>query len=152
MAITAPRIFVYGAGRCGLFMQGFAMRLAQFGVAARVVGSPTTTAAEPGDTLLIGSGSGSTGSTLAIARAGKAVPVRLTALTAAAGSPLTEIADETILLPGTAKNDAGRPSRQPPGSLFEQILFVVLEEATLIVARRCDTDFTRYRSRHANLE
>jgi 6-phospho-3-hexuloisomerase len=149
---AAPAVHVHGVGRCGLLMRGFAMRLGHLGLPVSVVGETTARAAEPGDLLLVGSGSGRTEGALAIARAGRAIGTQVVALTANRDAPLGALADETIVIPGQAKDGAGRASIQPPGSLFEQLLLVFLEETVLTLARRLDPGFALIRRRHANLE
>ncbi len=149
----AKRVHVHAAGRCGLVMRGFAIRLAHLAIPVSVVGEPSTVAAEAGELLLVGSGSGRTETTLAIARAGRAAGTRIIALTASAEAPLAAIADQVIVIPGTAKDGAGSlASIQPPGSLFEQMLMLFLEETVLALARARDPGFATIRRRHANLE
>ena len=58
--LAADRVFVAAAGRSLLAIRGFAMRLMHFGFTAYVVGETVTPAIQPGDLLLIASGSGST--------------------------------------------------------------------------------------------
>jgi 6-phospho-3-hexuloisomerase len=150
---AAPRIFVHAAGRCGLVMRGFAIRLAHLGFPVFVVGEPSAVAGEAGDLLLIGSGSGRTETTLAIARGARAAGLRIIALTASADTPLAAVANDVFLIPGMAKDGGGSvPSRQPPGSLFEQMLMLFLEEAVLSLAGVRDPEFAMIRRRHANLE
>ena len=54
------RIFITGAGRSGLLMKTFAIRLMQMGFKVYVPGEVITPAIKNGDLLLIGSGSGET--------------------------------------------------------------------------------------------
>ena len=60
----AKRIFVGGAGRSLLSMKGFAMRLMQTGHETYLVGEVCTPSVQPGDLLIVGSGSGETKVTL----------------------------------------------------------------------------------------
>ena len=57
----AKRVFVAGAGRSGLMMRAFAMRVMQLGIDTYVVGESTTPDVRKDDLLIIGSGSGRTG-------------------------------------------------------------------------------------------
>ena len=61
---AAKRIFVGGAGRSLLSMKGFAMRLMQTGHETYLVGEVCTPSVQPGDILIVGSGSGDTQVTL----------------------------------------------------------------------------------------
>src|SRR5437868_8212472 len=56
--VAARRVFVAAAGRSGLVVRAFAMRLMHLGLHAHVVGDVTTPAFAAGDLLVIGSGSG----------------------------------------------------------------------------------------------
>lgn len=151
--LGAPRFYIHGVGRCGLLMRGFAVRAAQLALPVAVVGEPGTTAAAAGDLVVVGSGSGATPTAVAIAEAGRRAGARVLGLTAVADAPLARVADECILIPGVAKTGLGGDvSAQPPGSLFEQMLFLFLEETVLDLARRLDPGFALIRRRHANLE
>ncbi|MGZ4892148.1 MAG: SIS domain-containing protein, partial [Halobacteriota archaeon] len=54
------RLFVMGAGRSGLVVKGFAMRLMHLGFNVYVVGETVTPAVETDDLLIVISGSGET--------------------------------------------------------------------------------------------
>src|SRR5579872_6293966 len=56
--VAAKRIAIYGAGREGLQMDGFAMRLAHLGLDAHVVGDMTVPPLDVGDLLIVSSGPG----------------------------------------------------------------------------------------------
>ena len=51
--LQAKRVYIAGMGRSGLIAGCFAMRLAQLGLQAMLVGETTVTAIQPGDLLLI---------------------------------------------------------------------------------------------------
>ena len=55
---SAPRIFVAGAGRSGLCMRAFGMRLMHLEKTVYVVGETTTPGIAVKDLLILGSGSG----------------------------------------------------------------------------------------------
>jgi len=59
---SAGHIFLQGAGRSGVAIRGFANRLMHLGFSVSVVGDISSPRARPGDLLIIGSGSGETGS------------------------------------------------------------------------------------------
>ena len=54
--LSARRIAVYGAGREGLAIKGFAMRLFHMGRDVHVVGDMTTPPVGPGDLLIVTTG------------------------------------------------------------------------------------------------
>ena len=66
--LKADRIFVAGAGRTGFVARAFANRLMHMGMTVFFVGEPTTPAIKAGDLLVIGSGSGETGSLVVMAQ------------------------------------------------------------------------------------
>ena len=66
--VGSKKILVAGAGRSGLAVRGFAMRLMHMGFDAYVVGETVTPHFETTDLLLIGSGSGETGSLVQMAK------------------------------------------------------------------------------------
>ena len=64
--LDANRIFVGGAGRSLLMIRTFAMRLMHLGLVSHVVGETITPSIEPGDLLIVASGSGQTRTTLMV--------------------------------------------------------------------------------------
>ena len=58
--IGADKVIVAGTGRSQMMIRGLAMRLMHLGFRSYVVGETVTPAIEPGDILIIGSGSGET--------------------------------------------------------------------------------------------
>ncbi len=141
------RVFVYGAGRSGLMLRAFAMRLAQMGRTAYVVGETTTPAIGEGDLLLLASASGTTHSVCHDAGAARQAGADLFVITATPGSPLTDIRPADILLRTGSKDHPGGSS-QIMGSLFEQALLLFLD----LVAAQIPADRAAMRRRHANLE
>ena len=69
--LKANRVFVAGAGRSGFAARGFANRLSHLGFDVSFVGEPTTPPIKAGDLLVIGSGSGTTGSLVKMAETAK---------------------------------------------------------------------------------
>jgi 6-phospho-3-hexuloisomerase len=148
---SAPVVFLHGLGRSGLVLRMLAVRLTHLEVPCHVVGDPTTPAIQPGELLVVASGSGGTRGTVAIAERGREIGARVVALTAHPEAPIGVAADRVVALPGVAKTDRGG-SVQPPGSIFEQMLLVLLEEVVLRLAARRDPAYDAVARRHANLE
>ncbi len=151
--LQAAKIFVYGAGRSGLMMRAFAMRLGHLGLNSWVVGETTTPAIGPGDLLIVGSGSGQTRTTLAIVEAAKERGAKTACITAHPDSPVARACDLVVAIncPVT-KVDAERPSQQPPGSLFEQCLLVLADGMVMRLMERLGTTEEEMRARHTKLE
>ena len=147
--LSATRVFGAGAGRSGLMMKAFIMRLMQLGLRAYAVGETTTPAAAPGDWLIIGSSSGSTATMLALAERAKAAGAGLAVLTANPGSPLGRMADLVVEIPvATAANAA----RLRLGSPFELALLLALESLVPVLMAGLGVDEASMMRRHANLE
>ena len=154
----AQRVFVAGAGRSGLVMRSFAMRLAQLGLNVHVVSETTTPAVGPGDLLLIGSGSGVTESLVHYAGKAAGASARVAVVTADADSQAARLADRVVVIPApTPKSanetcDEGSRSRQPMGTLFEQSLGVMLDASVMLLMAQLDETGRSMFARHANLE
>ena len=156
--LDASRVFVAGAGRTGLAMKGYAMRLAQLGLRVHVVGETTTPAIGPGDLLLIGSGSGVTERLVHYAGKASGAGARVAVATADAGSPAARLADRVVVIPApTPKSanetrDEGPGSHQPMGTLFEQSLGVMLDASVMPLMTQLKETGSGMFARHANLE
>jgi 6-phospho-3-hexuloisomerase len=156
---AARRVYVAGAGRTGLMVRAFAMRLMHLGLQVHVVGNVTTPAFEAGDVLVIGSGSGETGSLRVIAQRAKALGGTLVVVTIVPTSTIGQMADVVVRLdapsPKAAPPSGGplpRASAQPMGSLFEQALLLLLDSVVMRLARARGASSDEMFTRHANLE
>lgn len=139
------RIFVYGAGRSGLMLKAFAMRLAQAGRIVYVVGETITPALEREDLLILASASGKTSSVLRYAQTAHEVGADLCVITASKNSPLTEGNISSVLIPAPTKDTV---TAGIMGTLFEQSLLLFCD----FVIENMGEDPVKMRSRHANLE
>ena len=128
-------------GRSGLMLRALAMRMAQMGRQAHVVGETTTPAIGPGDLRVVASASGATAAVCSHARKAKDCGAELLVITATEQSPLTELQPADVCLRASG-------SRQMLGSLFEQSLLLLGDELVL----RMQPDESDMRKRHANLE
>lgn len=153
--LVAHKILVAGAGRSGLAVKGFAMRLMHMGFDAYVVGETVTPNFEATDLLLVGSGSGETGSLVQIAQKARALGGSVALVSIFPQSTIGRLANVTVRIPApTPKVDAdsGLTSIQPMGSLFEQSLFIFLDLVILRLMERATKDSGTMFKRHANLE
>src|SRR5512140_1965311 len=87
---SSSRIFVAGAGRSGLCMKAFGMRLMHLGKTVPVAGETTTPSIAASDLLILGSGSGRTASLLGMAEQANRRGARVLLFTTDAESPLAK--------------------------------------------------------------
>ncbi|KRK73941.1 6-phospho-3-hexuloisomerase [Lacticaseibacillus nasuensis] len=146
------RIFVLGAGRSGLMAKGFAMRLMHIGYTVYVIGETITPSIQPGDVLVAVSGSGKTGTVLEPAEKAKANGVAVVAVTSKADSPLGQIGDATLVVPGATKGGDGVKSIQLLSTLFDQSVHITLDVLCLMLSRRDHVSNDAAKAEHSNME
>jgi 6-phospho-3-hexuloisomerase len=150
----ADRVFCAAQGRSGFVLRCFCMRLMQLGYSAFFVGETITPGIRKGDMLFVVSGSGQTGLTqewIRIARERGAITF---GIVGAKDSPIGRAVHSSLSLPaGPWAGLSGKSqSVQPPGSLFEQAAFALLETIVLTLYQRQGSDPEAMRDRHANLQ
>jgi 6-phospho-3-hexuloisomerase len=150
----AKRVAVYGVGREGLQIKGFAMRLFHLGLKSAVVGEMTTPAIEEGDLLIVSAGPGDFSTVSALIGVAKGSGARVLVLTANAEGAAALRADTVLFIPAqTMADDEGeKRSVLPMGSLYEAGLFVVSELLILSLSERLSVAASTMRSNHTNLE
>lgn len=155
--VAAKHIFVAGAGRSGFAARGFANRLMHLGFAVSFVGEPTTPPIKAGDLLIVGSGSGTTGSLVVMAKKAKAQGARLATVTIAPQNTIGSMADAVIVLPGTTRQIVADGSEsggsiQPVGTVFEQLSWLVYDSLVLELLKKTNQTFDDLLLRHGNME
>jgi len=153
--IKTRRLFLEGRGRSGLMMRAFAIRLTHLNLHCHVVGESTTPSLQPGDLLLVGSGSGETVTAVQAAKSAKEAGGTLGVLTARHESTLAHMADLLVLVPAPVREatDVEPVSTiQPMASLFEQTLLLLLDTIVLMLKDRLQQDEEKMMARHSNLE
>ncbi|WP_395317709.1 6-phospho-3-hexuloisomerase [Fructilactobacillus frigidiflavus] len=150
----AKHIFVYGGGRSGFGLKGFAMRLVHMGKLAYVVGETTTPAITAGDLLIVASSSGTTQGTLNIVTEAKKAQADVWLWSTHNDSVMAKLANQITILPGKSKNAVGEhaTSQQPMGSLFEQSVWLFGDAVTLAYMQAQGVSEQQMKQRHANLE
>ena len=144
-----------GVGRVMLALQCVCKRLAHLGVHAHYVGEITEPHLNPGDLLIVGSGSGASLFPLGIAKKARAaVDCRIVHIGSNPNSEMKEIADFMVRIPVRTKFylEDEIDSCQPMTSLFEQSVLLlgdilakmIIEEKGIVMK-----DLWAY---HANLE
>lgn len=155
MVLEGPAIFLIGAGRSGLMVRAFAMRLGQLGLPAHLPGDALTPPIRAGHVLVVASGSGETGNLVSMAAKAKDYGASIALVTANASSTLARMADCVVTLTAPSpktKEPVKVASAQPMGSLFEQSLLLFFEAMVMEMMRITGQDSATMFHRHANLE
>lgn len=154
MICRAERIFAAGVGRTGYIMRCFSMRLMQAGFSVFWIGDNNTPSAREDDLIILGSGSGETGTLCNYLKTAKKLRMSSIVLTTAEASTLAEEADVTVLLKGNSKfqKETVCDSVQPMGALFEQELLIYLDALVLDMIEMGLTSADEMKRKHANLE
>jgi 6-phospho-3-hexuloisomerase len=154
LLLQSNKIFVAGAGRSGLMGRAFAMRLMHVGKEVYVVGETVTPGIEPGDALVLGSGSGETKGLISMAEKARGVGAEVIAVTIAPDSTIGRLATYVVKLPGSPKDqtDGSYHTIQPMASLFEQTMLVFYDAVILRMMEKTGQTNNQMFGKHANLE
>lgn len=153
--LAARHVFLAGAGRSGVAITAFANRLLHLGRSVSMIGEITSPHSQPGDLLIVGSGSGETTSLVALAEKAHASGVRIMLFTMDDASTIARLADAVVVLPGASpklRTDAVVTSPQPMGSAFEQLAFLTYDALVMELARSLGESTDTMFPRHADLE
>lgn len=152
----ANKIFVAGAGRSLMMIRGLAMRLMHMGFQSYVVGETVTPAIEPGDLLIIASGSGSTGTLTVIAEKCKKIGADLALITTMPDSPIGRLADCIVEVKAatTKSDDNTRKTFQPGANTFEQSVLLIGDAIFIHMISKVSLEENNaiLMKKHANLE
>jgi 6-phospho-3-hexuloisomerase len=150
----ARRIVLFGCGREGLQMRGFAMRLFHMGREAAVWGDMTTPPVARGDLLIVSAGPGYLATAEVLLDIARKAGARTALVTAQREAELIERADIVTVIPAqTMADDRGANlSVLPMGSLFETAQMIFFELAILKLRDRLGETSESMRARHTNLE
>lgn len=153
MLITRDkRVFVLGSGRSGLMAKGFAMRLMHLGYHVYVIGETITPSIQKNDVLVSVSGSGKTQYVVELTQKAHQNGVKVVALTSNATSPLADLAEKVIVVPGATKNGDGVKSIQLLSTLFDQSVHIVLDVLCLKLSMRDHVSNSEAKTQHSNME
>ncbi|MCT6836881.1 MAG: 6-phospho-3-hexuloisomerase [Bifidobacteriales bacterium] len=155
--VSARHVFIAGLGRSGFAARGFSNRLMHLGKKTYFVGEPTTPAIQKDDLLIVGSGSGTTGSLVAMSQKCKQIGAELATLTMFPKESIGRLADIVVVIPGStpkkSPNDVETAhSLQPMGTLFEQLSWLTYDALILMLMPRLGQTGETMFARHANLE
>jgi 6-phospho-3-hexuloisomerase len=155
---NARRIALYGVGREGLQIKGFAMRLYHLGLQASVVGDMNCPHLGAGDLLIVSAGPGQFSTVDALIDVAKRDGAQTLVVTAQPQGASARHADAVLHLPAQtmaddqAMSSAAKLSVLPMGSLYEGAQFILFEVMVLRLRERLQVDPQAMRARHTNLE
>ena len=152
--LGARAIFFCAQGRSGFILRCFCMRLMHLGYRVYFCGETITPAIEPGDLLMVLSGSGETPSTFEAVKVAKRRKAFTLGVVGNIDSRIALLVDSSIHLPGTTKlrRDSEPHSLQMAGSLFEQAAFIFLEAIILTLHQEPLEKVDSFSPRHAVIE
>ncbi|QRM57688.1 SIS domain-containing protein [Sinorhizobium sp. BG8] len=150
----AKKIAVYGVGREGLQMKGFAMRLFHLGLDVAVVGDMTVPHLGTGDLLIVSAGPGEFSTVKALMQVASRDGAKTLCFTAQPDGACPQMADHSVCIPAqTMANDTGGSvSVLPMGSLYEGAQYVLFEGMILRLRERLEVSPEAMRHNHTNLE
>lgn len=160
--LSAKRVFVVGAGRSGLVVRAFAMRLMHLGIDVHVIGETITPALRDDDFLVALSGSGKTSFAVSAAKIAKRIGTKIAVITSYPRSTLAKLADHIVTLPGRTKIAAMESyldrqivgeyeSFAPMGTLFEVTALVFLDSVVASLMVKLGRKEEELRARHATI-
>ncbi len=156
-------ILVMGAGRSGLVGRAFGMRLMHLGFNVFVLGDTIVPPVRKDDVVVAISGSGRTKLIVTAAEAAKSVGARILTITSYPDSPLAQLSDVVVVIPGRTKVSAEEDyfARQilgiheplaPLGTLFEDAAMIFLDSLIVELMHLLEISEKDMSSRHANIE
>lgn len=155
MIASAQRVVLYGCGREGLQVRGFAMRLYHLGLDVAVQGEMAAPPVGRDDLLMVSSGPGELSTVIALMNVARDAGADILFLTAEADTPSASLATRIVTIPAqTMASDQtpGATSVLPMGSVYEGALFLLFEIMVLRLRDRLEITADEMRARHTNLE
>jgi 6-phospho-3-hexuloisomerase len=151
---NAKRIVVFGCGREGLQLRGFAMRLFHMGRDVSVWGDMTAPPVGPGDLLFVSAGPGYLVTAHVLVDIARKAGAKTAMITAQPAGELTKHVDIVTVIPAqTMADDQGaKVSVLPMGSMFETSQMIFFELVILKLRDRVGETSETMRARHTNLE
>ena len=163
--IAAKHVFVYGTGREGISMRGFAMRLAHLGKQTFRLMDDTTIGMHEGDLFILADGRGDVGIHRRIVEQASASGARIAMITGLPEGYLAKnyadlilFVHSTVYLGDTSKNpDAVKqqdvvPTEQPMGNQFEQHLYLLMDIIAILLKDEMGLTYADMEARHRNVE
>lgn len=163
--IGAKHVFVYGTGREGISMRGFAMRLAHLGKAAYWLMDDTTIGMHEGDLFVICDGRGDVGIHRRIVEQASKTGARIAMVTGLPeGNLARNYADVILFVRSTVYMDESHaeadspkqhdvvPTTQPMGNQFEQHIYLLMDVIVILIKNRMGLSYADMEANHRNIE
>lgn len=146
------RIFCYGAGRSGIIMKSFCMRLNHLGIKSFYIGDIVCPPITKEDLLILTSGSGETSTAVAIANKAKEYNAHIACISTNPQSALTSLSNLNIIIKASGSLFIEENNLQPMRTVFEQSSFILFESIILMIKQKLEISNFEMAKRHANLE
>ena len=152
--LSAKRIICYGAGREGLGLKFFVMRLMHLGLDAHWAMDDTAPGIGPGDLFFVSCGPGFYSHVVYLAEQAKRAGAKVAAVTANPDSAIGETSDVICRLPAMAWRAKGDlvESRQMMGNLYEQAAVLLFDILSQELKERMKLTDGEMEKRHRNYE
>ncbi|KAA9001281.1 SIS domain-containing protein [Affinibrenneria salicis] len=150
----AQRIALYGVGREGLQVKGFAMRLCHLGLRAAVVGEMSAPPIGPGDVLIVSAGPGWFSTVEALLTTARRAGAATLCVTARPDGVCARLADRVIILPAQTMAEPATDdgSVLPLGSLYEGAQYLLFEAMIVRLRTMLAISPATLAANHTNLE
>jgi 6-phospho-3-hexuloisomerase len=161
----AGSIFVYGSGREGISMRGFAMRLAHLGKRAYWLFDDTTVGMHEGDLFILADGRGDVGIHRYFVKRAHESGAKIAMVTGLPEGYLartyadlilfvhsTVYLDEKAMGPDAPRQHDVVPTMQPMGNQFEQHLYLLMDVIAILVKDALGQSYDDMEARHRNIE
>ncbi len=152
---AARTVGVYGCGREGYQMRGFAMRLFHLGLAVGYVGDTTMPPLGEGDLLVVTSGPGDLVTVNAHIATARKAGASVVLVTAEPGSSEASASDLVLVVPAMTMASDSRSDESsilPMGSVYEGALFFLFEWMVADLKGLTGETAQSMRARHTNME
>lgn len=163
--VEAKHIFVYGTGREGISMRGFAMRLAHLGKPTYWLMDDTTIGMHEGDLFILCDGRGDVGIHRRIVEQASKTGAKIAMITglpegrlAAAFADVILFVHSTVYLdrkhaePGAPMQHDVVPTTQPMGNQYEQHIYLLMDVIVILLKDRLGMSYEDMEANHRNIE
>lgn len=152
--LIAEKIVCCGAGRVGMAIKGFAMRLGHLGFNAFQLGDTTVPSIGEKDLFIVASGSGETKTILELVKIAKTNKSKIFLISGNPKSSMGKLADSVLNVsaPSKVKEVEGLKSIQPMTTLNEQALGILFDSIVLELMEKTGETHDTMWNRHSNLE